>query len=786
MVTLSASAAVLAGIVMAVWLVGSAWALATGLKLRRRAQYSSDQAARLALLLETAPAVPLLVRNDGRVEAQERLVTWLGLQRMPNFLSDLSMGELGLAPEDMQVLAKDVTSVQRTARAFSRTVVPRGGARTLMIRGLPAGGRLAGQNAVTLWFFDMTDSQTEIARLSGEAEAMTRAFSTLTGLLEAAPFPMWHRGPDFRLAMVNTAYVRAVEAESAADVIERGLELVDAGGGPTPMAAAAAARAKGEPTSRVVPATINGERRALRIVDVPLGDTGIAGYAIDVEEVERARQAFRRFAETQRDTLDRLSAAVAQFADDRGLVFCNQPFQQMFGLKPEWVAERPDFDRLLDRMREANRLPETRDFPAWKAERRQWFLSADAAIEETWILPGGQHFRLVGQVLPDGGLLIILEDRTEQAQLASARDTLLRVRTATLDNLFEAIGVFESNGRLSTWNNRFRDVWDFEESYLAGHPRVDALAEVAASRLLNPERASLIRELVRSATVDRKQRGGRVALKSGRYFEFAAVPLPDGNALFTMLDITDSRQIENVLRERAAALEESDRIKTAFVANMSYELRTPLTSIQGFAEMLQSGMAGQLSPQATDYLAAILDSTGRLGTLIDNVLDLTQSDAGALPIERKRIDLVPLLREAAAARSDAAAEKSIDLAVEIDPSVGTIKGDRKRILQAVDQLLLNAISYTEAGGRVLLHGSGTTEQATIVVSDNGPGMDETEQARALDRFSRVGAGMAREGDGSLGIGLPLARQFIEGHGGTLSLISEVGEGTVVTIDLPRG
>ena len=219
---------------------------------------------------------------------------------------------------------------------------------------------------------------------------------------------------------------------------------------------------------------------------------------------------------------------------------------------------------------------------------------------------------------------------------------------------------------------------------------------------------------------------------------------------------------------------------------MSYELRTPLTSIQGFAEMLQSGLAGELAPQAVDYLAAILDSTARLGTLIDNVLDLTQSDAGALPIERKRIDLAALLREAAAARAAGAQEKAIDLVVEVDASVGTIKGDRKRILQAVDQLLLNAITYTETGGRVLLHGSGTTDLATLVVSDNGPGMDDAEQARALDRFSRVGAGIGREGDGSLGIGLPLARQFVEGHGGTLALLSQVGEGTVVTTELPRG
>ena len=181
MVTLSTSATVLLGMVMALWLAGGGWALATGLKLRRRAVFSADQASRLATLLESAPAIPLIVRNDGRVEAQEPLVTWLGLQRLPNFLSDLSLGDLGLTPEDMQALSKDVATVQRTARPFNRTIVPRGGNRTLMIRGLPAGGRLAWQNAVTLWFFDMTESQAEITRLSEEAEAVERAFTTMTG-----------------------------------------------------------------------------------------------------------------------------------------------------------------------------------------------------------------------------------------------------------------------------------------------------------------------------------------------------------------------------------------------------------------------------------------------------------------------------------------------------------------------------------------------------------------------------------------------------------------------------
>ncbi len=782
MITIHAATAALVATVLALWLFAAIAATIAGLRRSAAARAAEERARRLAALLEAAPAIPLFVRADGMLEPSERVADRLGLSRAPAALVDLGgASDGGLGADDVAALVQEVAASQRSGGSFVRTVAVAGSASALAVHAGPAPDSAPGR--LVLWFTDASESHREIGRLGGEAARLSRALDAISALIEAAPFPMWHRGPDLRLSLVNTAYVKAVEAESAADVVARGLELVEGEGGAGPLAAAATAREEGRPSARTVPATLGGERRTMRIVDVPLGAAGIAGYAVDVEELEQARADLGRFARAQRDMLDRLSAGVAQFAPDRGLVFCNQPFLRLFALRPEWLADAPEFERVLERMRESQRLPESRDFPAWKAERRRWFTVAEA-IEENWLLPGGMHLRVVAQPLPDGGLLLIFEDRTEQVQLASARDTLVRVRTATFDNLFEAIGVFAADGRLQLSNSRFREVWGLSEEELAHNPRVDALVEAVARRLANPSRAGLIRELVRVATVDRQPRSGRVALVDGRHFEFAAVPLPDGNALFTMLDITASRGIERALRDRNEALEETDRLKTAFVANMSYELRTPLTSISGFAEMLAAGYAGTLEERGKEYVGAILESVARLGALIDDVLDLTQSEAGNLALAQENVDLAKLARAAAEGIAEAAEARSLHVAARIDRSVGKITGDARRLRQAIDQLLRNAIAYTPPGGRILLRASGDAEAAEIVVSDNGPGIPAAERDKVFDRFHRA-AQAPSDGRPATGLGLPLTRQFVEAHGGTLTLVSEPGAGTTLVIRLPR-
>lgn len=765
----------------ALWLVGAGWATMIGLRRAARAAIAEAACDRYAELVGAAPAVAFVVEPDGRVDAGERLADWLGLHRIPRSLPEFGDSGAGLAEDDAQELRRAVSATQRGGNPFSLSFRVQGSSRVLMARGRPGGA----PGRVIVWLFDATDTQEEITRLRDSSVRLTRALEALSALIEAAPFPMWHRGPDFRLALVNGNYVDAVEGRDAADVIARGLELVEAADGIGPMAAAAAARDGGEPLARTVPATIAGERRMVRIVDVPLGEAGVAGYAFDVGELEEARANLGRFARAQRQLLDHLSAGVAQFGVDRHLLFCNQPFQRIFAMQPEWLADRPEFDRVLERMREANRAPENRDFPGWKRERGYWFQETGEGVEESWLLPGGAHLRVLAQPMPDGSLLVIFEDRTEQIQLASARDTLLQVRSATFDNLFEAIGVFAADGRLNLWNNRFKEVWRLSEKELAQNPRVDALVEIVAKQLVNPSRAGLIRDLVRLATTDRQQRSGNVAFADGRHFEFAAVPLPDGNALFTMLDVTDSRRIERMLRDRNEALEETDRLKSAFVANVSYELRTPLTTISGFAEMLAGGYAGELGDTARDYVGAILASVARLGALIDDVLDLTDFEAGGGAIDNERVDLELLSREAANAIADAARARPLDVTVEVDASVGDVMGDRRRLRQAVDHLLRSAVLHTPVGGKILLRAEGDKRVARLTVSDSGPAMAAEDQERIFDRFGQDDGMAGAEGRPAARLGLPLARQFVQAHGGTLELTSEPGWGTTFVITLPR-
>ncbi|MDE8652581.1 sensor histidine kinase [Novosphingobium album (ex Liu et al. 2023)] len=776
---------VLVALVLAAWTVAAAWAILAARHREKRAEATLRSARRLGRMVDESPALPLLVRSDGRIEASPKLAQWLGLDSVPQYLSELDAGERGLPADKLAELTQAVLRAQKTAASFRMVATPRGSTRSLALRGCLADPQVSPGGAALVWVFDFSDSESELVKLREEAARARGDFSALVALIEAAPMPMWFRRADGSLQLVNSAYVAAVGGENAQAVVDAGTELVEAVDGLTARQVALQAAAKNVPIERIVSLTIAKQRRAFRVHDLPLGSEGIAGYAVDIEDMEELGRSFRAFREAQRAMLDQLSAGVAQFDAKKRLTFANQPFQRLFKLGPAAMIDPPAFERLLELMRDAARLPEVRDFPAWRREKAEWFAASETQ-EEAWPLGDGTHLRIVAQPVPDGGLLLIVEDRTEQLRLSAIRDTLLRTRTATFDSLFESVAVFAPDGRMQLWNRRFAADWGLESDFLDTHPHVEDLLGKIGPRLSRPAQAKAVGDTVRAATLDRKETGGRVALADGRTLEFAGVPLPDGNGLLIVLDITDSQKAETALRERNAALVEADAVKTRFLANMSYELRTPLTSIGGFAELLQAGVGCELDENGRDYVQAILNSAARLGEQIESILDLSQSEAGLLPLALEDIELMPLVKAVVEERAAPIRQCGLTLDLQGNGLVGTIRGDRRRLARALGHLVDNAISATPRGGRILVQVTrerhGTGDVAQIVVSDNGAGMDERALARALDgvKVSADGKTIERR----QGLGLPLARQLIEAHGGTLRLMSEPGQGTAAIVELP--
>ena len=784
---LSPLSLVLIALVLAAWAVAAAIVVLRANQSVKRAKAMRTSLKRMQTLLDVAPALPLLVRVDGRIEAPEKLARMLGLPAMPKYLSELATPAGnptggGLAQAQLDQLWSRIQTTQKSAAPFRMAINLPGAQRSLALYGTLADPQVSPGGAALVWVFDFTESHTEMARLRAAAARATGDFAALVGLIEAAPMPMWFRGSDLTLQLVNQAYVDAVGAMTAAEVVQNQIELLEAEEGRSPADIARATLTSQAKSERIIAATIHGARRTLRVSDLPLGLEGVAGYAIDIEEQQQVAREFRAFRDAQRALLDQLSVGVALFDGEERLTFANRPFRRLFSLTEEAIEAHTPFQRFLAEARERGRTPEVRDFPEWRRERTGWFGMQDTQ-EEAWPLPGGTHLRVVAQPMPDGGLILITEDRTESLALSAVRDTLLRTRTATLDSLFEALAIFAPDGSVQLWNRSFAGTWGLTTELLDLHPSADELLSAIGRNLVNPEEAGLIGAAVRAATLDRREKGGQVDLADGRTLRFAGIPLPDGNGLLTVLDITASQKAEQALRERAEALEEADAVKAKFLANMSYEFRTPLTTIGGYAELLKSGAAAD--PQAAgEYVDAILSAVERLTEQVENVLDLSQSEAGLLPIRKERLDLLDFLTTLVREREGAivAAGLSLDLKGRRGR---VIEADPRQMGRAIGNLIDNAVVGTPEGGRIVIEirraPEGTEWGVEISIADNGRGMTSKELARAQGGVKSAGEGAPER---RTGLGIPLARQLIAAHDGTLEIVSRKGAGTTATIRLP--
>jgi signal transduction histidine kinase len=246
--------------------------------------------------------------------------------------------------------------------------------------------------------------------------------------------------------------------------------------------------------------------------------------------------------------------------------------------------------------------------------------------------------------------------------------------------------------------------------------------------------------------------------------------------------------IENVrlfteIEEKSRELEVANRHKSEFLANMSHELRTPLNAIIGFSEVLLARMFGEVNEKQDEYLQDIFTSGTHLLSLINDILDLSKVEAGRMELELTTFSLPTAIDSALTLVRTRAETHGITLETDVDGRLGDFVGDERKIKQILVNLLSNAVKFTGDGGKVAVHASPANGHVEISVTDTGVGIPREEQDLIFEEFRQAGPDHAGKREGT-GLGLTLTRKFIELHGGSIRVKSELGRGSTFTFTLP--
>jgi signal transduction histidine kinase len=218
-------------------------------------------------------------------------------------------------------------------------------------------------------------------------------------------------------------------------------------------------------------------------------------------------------------------------------------------------------------------------------------------------------------------------------------------------------------------------------------------------------------------------------------------------------------------------------LKSEFIANVSYELRTPLNAIIGFAEILTNQYFGELNPRQLDYSRGILDSSNRLLSLINDILDLATIEAGYMQLETESVDIHALMSSVLALTRERARKQGLKLEFSCPRDIGSLAADEKRLKQALFNLISNALKFTPPGGTVTLGARRQGGTVALFVADTGVGVPREDQQRIFEKFERGNPQARQSGPG---LGLSLVKSFIELHGGRVEMDSKPGSGTTVT------
>ena len=320
---------------------------------------------------------------------------------------------------------------------------------------------------------------------------------------------------------------------------------------------------------------------------------------------------------------------------------------------------------------------------------------------------------------PQGGLTYLFDDVSDRMHLESRYNALTRTQGETLDALAEGVALFGTDGRLRLFNRALAELWRLDHASLSAGLHVDAIVDLC--RPLAPAESPWndLRGAVSGFSERRERLAVRLERLDGSVLDGAAEPLPGGATLLTFVDVTATVNVERALTDRNDALELATRLRNDFVHHVSYELRSPLTTIIGFAELLGAETVGPLNERQREYAGHITRSSGALLAIINDILDLASIDADTIELDREPIDILATIEAAAAGIEDRLVEANLRLAVDVPDGIGGLTGDAKRVRQILFNLLSNAAGFSSPGQTITV--SARRQAGEIAISVVGPG-----------------------------------------------------------------
>ncbi len=644
-----------------------------------------------------------------------------------------------------------------------------------------------------IWLKDITNEKQQVRQLEQSATLKTDEIRRLQTVLDTMSEAFWLRDDSTNIIWVNKAYTQLVKG-TPDSIVRNQDELIlkpkEKTGIKTIKALAKEATSQNKILKIKGHIVSKGKRLFIEVTETPLADhKQTLGMLRDITAAEEASTEYDRHLTANETLLEQLRTAVAIYNADQELEFYNSAFAQLWGLEDQWLNSGPKLGDLLEKLRETRRLPEQADFKNYKQGWLDMFTRLIDPLDDMLYLPDGSALRMLVMPHPVGGLMMTFEDVTSNLELESSYNTLIAVQRETLDNLSEGVAVFGSDGRLKLYNPSYMELWQLHPEDMEGNPHITKLVD----RMMNcfdSEKHKAKKEKLIAHAIERTVQEGRIKLLNNILLKYATVPLPDGGVLVSYFDVTDSVKVENALREKNAALEAAEQLKTDFLVNVSYQLRTPLNAIMGFAEILDNQYFGDLNTKQREYSGGIQEAGSKLVRLIDDILDLSTIEAGYLELSYNEFNVYEMLHGLHELTEEWALKESINIQLDCTKTIGSIIADKRRIKQVLLNLIHNAINFTPENGKIKISAKIIDDYIHFTVSDTGIGISKTDLQRIFEPFGRAihehRADMSAHAlSRGAGLGLSLVKNIVELHDGHVEISSEEGKGTSVTLKIPK-